>query len=211
MKQRSEEWFKAREGRFTSSEFHKLMGIKGLGQTGDTYCHEKAVESFFGRSDEEQFISFDMKRGTDLEPVAFDIFAEKKGQDFIDVSECAFFPYGDNSGSSPDGLVGKDAILEIKCPRYGKFFNLVTHGEQAIDKSYMIQMQHQMMCTNSVRCHFFNYIVYNGEHMYHEIVVDRDEKVITLIKERLTEAVEKRDEYIKDLESFSMDMVNNGL
>ena len=42
--QRSEEWFKQREGRATASEIHKLMGIKGLGETGKTYAFEKAIE-----------------------------------------------------------------------------------------------------------------------------------------------------------------------
>jgi exodeoxyribonuclease (lambda-induced) len=199
MKQRTEEWFNAREGRFTSSRISELLGIKGLGKTGLTYIQEKAIEKAFGRDREEQFVTFDMQRGINLEPVAFEIFAEQMGLEFIEVKEAEFFPYGLDSGSSPDGLVGKDAVLEIKCPKPNKFFNLVLHGESVIDKGYIAQMQHQMLCTNSKRCHFFNYIVYNNEPMHHEIIIERDEVMIEFMKERIEQAVIERDKYVKEL------------
>mgnify|MGYP003473559635 FL=1 len=44
VEQRSQEWYDLRKGVFTSSEAHKLLGIKGLGQTGETYALEKAIE-----------------------------------------------------------------------------------------------------------------------------------------------------------------------
>ena len=72
MQQRSKEWFEARRGKFTSSEIHKLMGIKGLGKTGETYCFEKACEVVFGIDEDANFESFDMQRGTELEPYAFE-------------------------------------------------------------------------------------------------------------------------------------------
>ena len=199
MKQRSEEWFKVREGRFTSSRISELLGIKGLGKTGMSYIQEKAIEKVFGRDKEEQFVSFDMQRGVTLEPVAFEIFKQSKGLDFIDVKEAYFFPYGSDSGSSPDGLVGDDAILEIKCPRPNNFFDLLIHGIDSIDKGYVAQMQHQMLCTNSKRCHFFNYIVYNNEPMHHEIIIDRDDEMIELIKERIKLAIIERDKIIEQL------------
>ena len=211
MKQRSPEWFKAREGRFTSSRIVELLGIKGLGKTGVTYCQEKAVEKLFGRDKEESFVSHDMQRGITLEPVAFEIFKELKGLDFIEVKEAEFFPYGDNSGSSPDGLVGKDEVLEIKCPRPDKFFNIVSKGIDVVDKKYIAQMQHQMMCTNSKRCHFMNYIVYNNEPMHHIIVIERDEEMIALMKDRIDEAVKVRDEYVKDLTSFHEGLAHRDL
>jgi putative phage-type endonuclease len=199
MLQRSEEWFNARKGRFTASEIHKLMGVKGLGLTGESYCFEKASEIVFGLDDEDNFISYDMKRGIELEPLAFRKFKELKEQLFIDVKETTLFPYGDNACASPDGLVGNDAILEIKCPRSTKFFNLVAKGFDAIDKEYYYQMQFQMMCTNSTKAHFFNYQIFNGVEMWHEIEVDKCEKTIALIDERLIEATKLRDEFIQYL------------
>jgi putative phage-type endonuclease len=196
MEQRSNEWFNQRLGRFTASRISDLLGVKGLGLTGESYAFKLATEIVFGR-EQDQLETWDMKRGNELEPVAFELF--KSLHEFENIQESKFFPYGDNAGASPDGLVGLDAILEIKCPRSEKFFKLVAEGEKAIDKGYVAQMQMQMMCTNSQRAYFFNYIEYNGVPMYHEIIVERDEKMINLIKERIEEATVIRDEYVQYL------------
>lgn len=199
MEQRTKEWYDCRRGRFTASEIHKIMGIKGLNATGKTYAFQKAVEIVFGLSEEEEFISFDMQRGINLEPLAFRKFQEIKAFEFLTIEKAFFFPYGDNAGASPEALVGKDGILEIKCPRPEKFFYLVAHGEKAIDKEYTDQMQMQMLCTNSTHCYFFNYIIFNGVEMWHEIIVKRDEKHIELIDKRINEAVIERDKYVEIL------------
>jgi putative phage-type endonuclease len=201
MKQRSKEWFAVREGRFTASRIGELLGIKGLGLTGENYAFEKACELVYGIDEEENFETFDMKRGTELEPIAFRKFKELKEFDFLDVKEATFFPLGDSAGASPDGLVNEDAILEIKCPRSTKFFKLVAQGKDAIDKSYLDQMQMQMLCTKSEHCHFFNYIIFKGKEMWHEIIIERDEERIELIKKRIQEATILRDEFVSYLTS----------
>lgn len=197
----SPEQQKNRLGRFTGSQIHRLLGVKGLGLTGQTYAFENAVEIIFGRDEEPQFESWDMKRGNDLEPLAFRKFKELKEVDFLCVQKCEFFPYGENAGASPDGLVGNDAVLEIKCPKPNKFFNLMAKGFSEIDKEYIAQMQMEMMCTNSKQAHFFNYIIFNGVEMWHEIIVPRDEVMISLIKERIIEATGIRNNFLFDLKN----------
>ena len=199
--QRTDDWYEMRRGRFTGSQIHRLLGVKGLGKTGETYAFENAVEIVFGKNEEEQFESFDTQRGNTLEPFAFNKFSELKEMEFMDVQKCSFFPFGENAGASPDGIVNKDAVLEIKAPRANKFFRLVAGGVDEIDSEYIAQMQMEMLCTNSVRCHFFNYIIYNGEPMWHEIVIERDEVMIDLIKKRIDEAVIIRDNFIEQLRS----------
>lgn len=199
MLQRSNDWFEARKGRFTASSIHKLLGVRGLGQTGESYIFEKAVEEVFGLDEEENFTSYDMQRGVTLEPLAFRKFKELKEFNFLDVKETTFFAYGKHAGASPDGLVDNNAILEIKCPRPNKFFNLVAKGFDAIDKEYIAQMQMQMLCTNSEKAYFFNYIIFNGNEMWHEIEVERDEKMIDFIKERIKESIKIKNEFIEYL------------
>ena len=199
MLQGSNDWHVVRGSRFTGSEMHKLLGVKGLGKTGESYAFEKACNIVFGIDEDEQFVSFDMQRGNQLEPFAFKLFKEQKELDFIDVEKATFFPYGNDVGASPDGIVGKDAVLEIKCPRPPKFFNLVANGIEAIDNEYLIQMQTEMLCTNSTHCYFFNYIIYNGVPMWHEIIIQRDEVLIDKIKERVLEAVIIRDAFVSQL------------
>ncbi len=198
--QNTQQWLDMRSGRFTGSQIHRLLGIKGLNKMGDTYAFENAVEIVFGRNeDEDEFVSFDIKRGNELEPFAFQKFKELKELDFLTVENCSFFVLGDNAGASPDGIVGKDACLEIKCPRPPKFFNMVKCGASEIDSEYIAQMQMEMLCTNSKRCHFFNYIIYNGTPMWHEIIVERDEVMIELIKDRIAQATVIRDKYVSEL------------
>lgn len=223
MKQRSIEWFEARRGRITASPVYKILtdGTRPMTKAelvrhkeenpksrkktttciGDmlyTYAFEKAIELVYG-VEEEEINSPDITRGVNLEPPAFEIFKEIKDKEFIEVQEASFFPYGKDAGASPDGLVGSDAVLEIKCPRSTKFFNLVMHGEKMIDPKYYDQMQMQMLCTKSKQAHFFNYIEYNGQPMWHEIIVGRDEQRIALIKERIGIAARMRDQYAEQL------------
>ena len=190
--QRSDEWFKARHGKFTASTIHKLLGARGLGQTGETYAIEKAIEQLYGQL-EESYRGLDMQRGVDLEPYAFAKFKEQHPE----ATEAFMFPYGEHAGASPDGVVGKDAILEIKCPRPVKFFKIV--ADEKIDPEYIAQMQFQMLCSNSSKAYFFNYCVIDGEEFHHTIEVPRDEVMIDLIKERLEQAIAIKEAYIEKI------------
>lgn len=191
--QRSEDWKKERYGKFSASEIYKILGVRGLGETGKTYAIEKAIEELYGEM-EENFVSFDMQRGIETEPLAFDKFKEIKGLEFLEVENCSFFKYGEHSGASPDGLVSDNSVLEIKCPKSTTFFELVATNE--IDKKYFAQMQHQMLCSNREKAYFFNYLIHDGTEYYHTIEVDRCEKTIELIKERLDEVIKIKLEYI---------------
>lgn len=190
--QRSEEWYKERYGKFTASEIHKLLGVRGLGETGKSYAIEKAIEQLYGQV-EDSYRGADMQRGIELEPLAFAKFKEMHPE----ATESFMFPYGEHAGASPDGVVGKDAILEIKCPRATKFFKIV--ADENIDKEYYAQMQMQMLCSNSSKAYFFNYCVIDGEEFYHTIEVQRDEEMINLIKERLEEAIAIKEAYINKI------------
>lgn len=196
IEQRTQEWHNQRNGKFTASEINKLMGIKGLGLTGDGYAIDKAIEQLFGNPD-ESYISYDMERGIELEPLAFAKFKDLKSLEFLEVENCGFFEYCDNSGASPDGLVSDDAILEIKCPKAFTFFKLVATNE--VDQKYFYQMQMQMLATGRNKAYFFNYIVLDGEEYWHEIIIERDEVVIQKMKERIFEAVTIKNEYINKL------------
>lgn len=225
--QRSEDWFKIRESRFTGSEIWKLLvggkrdmtdeeleqykkeNPKGrkttieslFGETALTYIFEKSCESIMGVDEEDQLDTFDVRRGKELEPLAFRKFKELKELQFLDVQECSFFAWGDNSGASPDCVVSNDAVGEFKCPRSKKLFKIIHKGIEAIDKEYIAQMQWEIFVTNSKRCHFFNYGIFNSREIWHELIIERDEKMIEDIKMRVLEAVKIRDKYIEELKN----------
>jgi exodeoxyribonuclease (lambda-induced) len=194
IEQRSSEWFEQRIGRFTASEIYKLMGVKGLGETGKTYILEKAIEQLYGK-EEDDFVSYDMQRGIELEPLAFAKFYELMQLKFVDVENCGFFVFGKSAGASPDGLVGDDAILEIKCPKKETFFKLVATNK--IDQKYYFQMQKQMLATKRKKAYFFNYLIIDGVEYHHTIEVERDDVVIDKMKERIKEAELEKNKIIE--------------
>lgn len=196
IEQRSDEWRKQRHGKFSASEIHKLMGVRGLGETGKSYAIEKAIEQLYGDVD-ENFISYDMQRGIEMEPLAFAKFKELKSLEFIDVLNCSFFTLSDSAGASPDGLVGYDAVLEIKCPKASTFFKLVATNE--VDQKYFYQMQMQMICTGKEKAYFFNYIIIDGLEYHHTIEVERDQAVCDKMIERIAEAMQIKEEYINKI------------
>ena len=73
------------------------------------------------------------------------------------VTEVAMIQHGtiEMAGASPDGLVGDDGLVEIKCP------NTATHIEtllnQAVPAKYITQMQFQMACTGRKWCDFVSF------------------------------------------------------
>ena len=196
IEQRSQEWHDQRLGRFTASEIYKLMGVKGLGETGKSYAIEKAIEELFGKTD-DNFMSFDMQRGVEMEPLAFAKVKELYELNFIQVENCGFFNLLENAGASPDGLIGNDTILEIKCPKAETFFKVVATNE--IDTKYFYQMQLQMMATNRKKGVFFNYCIIEGIEYWHEINVDIDEKICDLIYDRILEATKIKREFINKI------------
>lgn len=197
--QRSDAWRAERLGKFTSSKASDLLGVKGLGETGKTYARKLAVDIVEGIDYDAQYVSYDMQQGIDTEPYAFEQFKQLKNFEFIETINCGFFELTKDIGGSPDGLVGDNGILEIKCPSYDTFFKLVI--DQEVDKKYYAQMQHQMWITDREKAHFFNYVIHNGTPKWHEIILDRNEGVIDLLIERTSEAIEIRNEYIEKLKA----------
>lgn len=202
IEQRTDEWREQRRGKFTASQVHRLLGKithKTTQKSIENYALESAIDQVFGLEPELEFLPEDMRRGVELEPMAFEKFSELMAMQFIEVEDCGFFPYGRYSGASPDGLVSSDAVLEIKCPKRKKFFELVMYGEDAIDEKYKDQMTLQMMATKRKRAYFFNYVVDRGVEYWHCIEYKLDNARATLIDERLTMAGKRKSEIIKDL------------
>lgn len=190
-----------RAGRATSSEFHKLMGEKELGETGNTYALEKAVEIVFGVDEDEGYESYDMQRGTELEPIAFDFFKQKIELEFYTLEPGKFIELGANQGGTPDGIVNGKFPLETKCPKPDNYFKILRYGLDKVDKNWIIQLNHQMLLLGVNKGYFNPFTIRNGEAYHHFYEVHRDEKMIDKMKIRLNEWVKIRDEHVIDLRS----------
>lgn len=110
--QGSEEWFRARMGIPTSSEFSTVMA-KGRGgaesKTRLTYMRKLAGEILTGEP-MDHFGNHHTERGKEMEPEARDLYSFLRDVD----PQLVGFVRNGQKGCSPDAFVGSDGLLEIK-------------------------------------------------------------------------------------------------
>jgi putative phage-type endonuclease len=186
MDQRTPEWFAARAGKVTASRIADVMAKTktGWGASRGDYLSQLVRERMLGQC-EQGFTNAAMQWGTDQEPNARDCYAFAND---VSVVEEGFVlhPTIAMAGASPDGLVGDDGMVEIKCP------NPATHqatllGAPIADK-YMKQMQFQMACTGRQWCDFVSYDPrWPVEMQLHVTRVPRDGDLIASIEAHIIE------------------------
>lgn len=177
--QGSAEWFAARLGKATASKIADVMAKTKSGPSASraTYAGQLIAERLSGRP-AESFSNAAMAWGNEQEAAARDAYRIDR---LCDVTEVGFVdhPTIANSGASPDGLVGDDGLVEIKCP------NSATHIDTLLNKKipakYVTQMAWQMACTGRQWCDFASFDPRLPEHM--QLIVIRLERDDTLIAE----------------------------
>jgi putative phage-type endonuclease len=152
MDQHTEEWFAARLGKVTASKIADVM-MKPTTAGYQNYKAQLVCERLTGTAT-EGFTSAAMQHGTDTEPQARALYELETG---FDVAEVGFIqhPTIEMSGASPDGTVGNDGLVEIKCPQPAEHIRVLTGGE--IKRNYTLQMQWQMVCTGREWCDFVSF------------------------------------------------------
>lgn len=106
------EWFQARMGIPTASEFSTVMASGrggGESKTRKTYLYKLAGEIITGKP-MEGFGNAHTERGHEMEPEARAAYAFMKG---VEPEQVGFIRNG-RAGASPDSLLGSDGLLEIK-------------------------------------------------------------------------------------------------
>jgi putative phage-type endonuclease len=155
IEQRSDAWFEARIGKVTASRVADVLAKTktGYSATRDNYMAQLVCERLTGQKG-ESFTNAAMQWGTETEPLARISYEVSRN---VLVDEVGFVPHPtiEMAGASPDGLVGDDGLLEIKCP------NTATHIEtllsQTVPGKYNTQMQFQMACTGRSWCDFVSF------------------------------------------------------
>ena len=198
--QRTPEWFAERLGKITASRIADVVGKTKSGSYGaarKNYMAELLCQRLTGQQ-EEKFTSAAMQHGTDTEPAARAMYMLETG---TDVTETGFIPHPviAMSGASPDGLVGEDGLIEIKCP------NTATHLEFLQSRKpkheYLLQMQWQMACTGRQWCDFVSYDDRLPEKLaYRCIRIPRDDKLIAELEEEAVKFLTELDKTVRQLE-----------
>lgn len=152
IEQGTEEWHAMRLGKVTASQIVNVM-MKPDAAGYQDYRAQLACERLTGKPT-ETFKSAAMQHGTDTEPQARAMYTMTTG---LAVQEVAFLdhPTIAMAGCSPDGLVGKLGLIEIKCPQPKEHIRTLLGG--AIKRPYALQMQWQMACTGRDWCDFISF------------------------------------------------------
>ena len=150
--QHSPEWFAARLGKVTASRVAELIAKTrtGYSTSRKRYAIELSTERLTGVGI-DVFVTRDMQWGTDKEPQARDRYCDVTGATVKEVG-MIMHPTIDNGGASPDGLVGRVGLIEIKCPKTTTMIETVLSGQ--IPEKYQAQMNWQLACTKRKWCDF---------------------------------------------------------
>ena len=155
MEQRSQEWFEARRGRITASSVGAILGNSPNATRADVM--RRMVREWHGA--ENEFTgNIATEYGQRNEAGALAEYMMDTGNK---VEAVGFITREDWAGASPDGLIGADGLLEIKCP-----FGLRDAGTEdkplafkplSDQPHYYDQVQFQLWVTGRDWCAFYQW------------------------------------------------------
>jgi len=188
--QGSDEWLAMRLGKVTASKVSEVIS-KGRGKapskSAETYMIELIAETLTGQS-KPFFINDAMRWGTETEPQARNMY--EVNNDFVSVKEVAFVEHNEQVGISPDGLIGDDGLLEIKCPTTTTQLKYALSDDYSAD--YKAQIQMQLWVTERKWCDFVSFDPrLDCAAGYLQQRVYRDEDYIEEMKTKVYAFVEK--------------------
>ena len=190
MEQRSDEWLEARVGKITASRIKGITAKPKAGQAINATLLDVLSERLTGIQIETP-ITKAMQWGIDCEPLAKHAYELAT---FRTVVECGFIPHHiiPQSGASPDGLIGDDGLIEIKCPDTTKHLNTLITGQ--VPSDHLPQIIWQLACTGRDWCDFVSFDPRLEPHLQIKIIrVERDETDIDKWEQLVIQANELLD------------------
>ena len=191
-------WLAERCGKVTASRFKDIIAKTktGVSASRKNYMAEKVLELLTGNV-AESYTNAAMEWGTATEPEARQIFEAETG--FI-VEEQGFILLNDSVGCSPDGFIGLDEGLEIKCPNSATHLETLLAGE--MPSTHDGQVQGSLWITGRKRWHFVSYDPRFPEplRLFH-CVIERDEKYIAMLAGEVEMFVTEMLDTVKQLRS----------
>lgn len=189
--QGTEDWLECRLGKLTGSVAHTIA-TKGKGL--DTLCLEKATELLTGIVP-DGYKNDAMQHGNDYESEARSIYELETGNEVVQIG---FYEDNEYVGVSPDGLIGDDGLIEIKCPIDKTYTQYLI--DMKIKPEYYAQMQMQMLITKRCWC---DYVVYNS-HFEKPITIQRvfaDKEYMEKLAEGLGYGIRRIQEIVKQVQT----------
>ena len=186
VEQGTAEWLHIKAGKFSGTDAGTFL-VKGeneheIGKGLKGTIFRKASECVTGPK-LDGYQSKSMKRGHDLEPLARDRY---ELTNFVDVKQIGFIQRGSFYGYSPDGLVGTDGGIEIKCLEGPAWVEWKDSGMTVTDipKDYFCQMQWGLYISGRK---WMDYVVFNPDFSpldYTQTRVNRDAATIEIFEQK---------------------------
>lgn len=155
MIQGSAEWHAARLGKVTASRVADVMARTktGWGASRKNYMADLIAERLTGMP-VEQYTNTAMQWGISTEAQARAAYSFHRD---AEVAEVGFIdhPVIAMTGASPDGQIGTDGLLELKCPNTATHIDTLLNG--GVPEKYLLQMQWQLACTGRQWCDFVSF------------------------------------------------------
>lgn len=200
MIQGSEEWRLARCGKVGASRIADLMARtrNGYGASRANYMAEIIIERLTGQPT-NGYCNAAMLWGIETEPQARAAYEFRYDAEVVEVGMVQH-PSIEDAGASPDGLVGDDGLVEIKCPQSATHIDILLSG--AVPDKYIKQMQFQMACTGRSWCDFVSFDPRLPEHLQlFRQRVTRDDETIAEIESEVRKFLAEVEEKIEALEA----------
>lgn len=152
--QGSPEWLAEKAGKPSASNFDKIVTTKGEpSKSAQKYLYQLAGERVAGLK-EETYQNGAMQRGIELEAEARQFYEMVKDCKVDQIGLC--YPNEKKLYScSPDGLIGKDGLIEIKCPLIPAHVSYLIDG--VLPTEYFQQVQGQLFITGRKWLDFVSY------------------------------------------------------
>ena len=196
--QGSDAWRQMRLGKVTASRIVDATAQTktGWGASRANYMAELIAERLSGVP-AEKFTNAAMQWGTENEAAARREYGYRNS---VSVEEVPFVPHPRiiMSGASPDGLVGSDGLVEIKCPNTSTHIDTLLAGK--VPGKYVTQMQWQMACTERQWCDFVSYDPRMPDEMsFFCKRVERDQLYISQLEEMISAFLGELEEKVSAL------------
>lgn len=151
--QRSEDWYAERCGKVTASRVKDLNAKPSKGKALNALGLTILAERLTGVQ-KEIFTNQAMQWGIDNEAHAIAAYENETGF-FVNGTGLIDHPFIEMFGASPDGLVGKDGQIEVKCPDTTTHLNTLLTKE--VPEEHIPQITSQLACTRREWCDFVSY------------------------------------------------------
>ena len=203
IEQRTEEWFTQRLGKVTASRVGDVIAKTKTGPSAsrDNYATQLVLERLTNKQG-EFFTNAAMQWGTETEPMARQAYELKRGV-FVDEVGFIDHPTIDMSGASPDGLVDKKGLVEIKCPESKTHMEYLMSGKPPA--KYIPQMMWQMACTGREWCDFVSFDPRFPENLQILVVkVEYDPTYVKMLELEITQFLDEVSKKVELLRKFNV-------